>query len=57
LKADSDLKNCVESGANQITGGSIARRIENYSKNGLRSMVIKLFWEQMRIMKKAAQAG
>jgi phosphoribosylformimino-5-aminoimidazole carboxamide ribotide isomerase len=45
------LKIAFESGANQITGGSIAENRELF-ENGLRSMVrIKLFWEQMRIMK------
>jgi phosphoribosylformimino-5-aminoimidazole carboxamide ribotide isomerase len=38
LKSDADLKIAFESGANQITGGSIAVKTELFSKNGLLNM-------------------
>ena len=49
LKSDADLKIAFDSGASQITGGSIAIKDSVYLKNGLQSMEPKkLFWELMR---------
>jgi hypothetical protein len=52
LKSDADLKIAFESGANQITGGSIAKKNRAIFENGLPNMVlIKSFLEQMQITK------
>jgi hypothetical protein len=44
LKSDADLKIAFDSGANQITGGSIAIKNRALFENGFKNTVLKIIW-------------
>jgi phosphoribosylformimino-5-aminoimidazole carboxamide ribotide isomerase len=58
LKSDADLKIAFDSGANQITGGSIAIKNRALFENGFKNTVlIKLYLVRTPTMKRVAISG